>query len=78
MISSSSTADKKKEARSFPKLMKGGGYTVLFLNTCCGTVIHKGKTTTGKVYTVGEYTTDWNMSFFKDTDDAITLCSKEK
>ena len=78
MIASSSTGDKKKDARSFPKLMKSKGYTVLFVKKSCGTVVHKAATTIGNVYTVGDNSTEWNMSQFQDTDDIITLCSKEK
>ena len=78
MISSSSTADKKKEVRSYPKIMKGKGYTVLFTKNCRGTVIHKDAATFGKVLAVGDYCTDWCMKDFKETDDTIRLCSKEK
>ena len=76
MVASSSTSGKK--ARAFPKLMKDKGYTVLFDREGEGTVVHKGKLTIGKVYTVCEYRSDWNMAPFEDTDDIITLCSKEK
>lgn len=78
MVASSSTGDKKKKARSFPKIMKSKGYTVLFLKSGCGTVVHKTSLTVGQISTVGEARTDWLMSPFEDTDDIITLCSKEK
>lgn len=78
MIASSSTGDKKTKARSFPKLMKSKGYTVLFVSKGQGTVIHKSELTIGNIHMVGDYIPDWIMSQFEDTDDTITLCSKEK
>ena len=78
MVASSSTGDivnKKKKANAFPKLMKSlTGTTILFDEYGEGVVVHKGKLV-GE-YAVGHYSTDWDMSVFKETDETITLCSK--
>lgn len=55
--------------------MTDGTHVVLFVDTRVGTVIHKKKLV--GTWMVGDHSVSWVMSKFKDTDEAITLCSKE-
>ena len=73
MISTSSTGT--GVFKNFPKLMTDGTHVVLFVDTGEGTVIHKKKLV--GTWLVGDHRAEWVMSKFKDTDEAITLCSKE-
>lgn len=77
MIASSSTGDKIKKKRSYPKLMRSDSLVVLFTKEGVGTVVHKHRLN-NKLYTVGDHVSCWMMENFQETDEVITLCSKEK
>ena len=75
MIKTECIVSKMKSPRSFPKVMKSRINTVLFTKSGIGTVIHKSKLEGRDM--VGDHSTDWEMAGFKDTDDKITITSKE-
>ena len=75
MIKTECIVSKMKSPRSYPKVMKNNIYTVLFIKSGVGTVIHKSKIAGDNM--VGDHSSIWDMVSFKDTDDKITITSKE-
>jgi hypothetical protein len=75
MIKTECIVSKLESSRSFPKVMTRSQYTVLFTKSGVGTVIHKNALE--GTYMVGDHQDTWNMSDFKDTDNKITITSKE-
>lgn len=73
MIGTSSTGNDTPKV--FPKLMTDGVHVVLFTKEKRGTIVHKKKCVGTRF--VGDCKSNWVMHTFRDTDEIITLCSKE-
>ena len=64
---------KTQSEKPFPKLMKSiYGFTVLFNNEKCGTLLDSGECEKGSME-IGEYKETWKMDLFTDYNELITL-----